>query len=118
MVKTVKIAVATGNIDADGDIITPGAVKDLPKMTLLTHNFRSTEPIGKAEVFEEDGQLKMKLPADLADKFRTHYPALGFSIVKYRQEEGVRVLEEINLHTVGICENPNIDPAIKQIGEQ
>lgn len=112
------ITVATQHVDSDGDRIMPGAIKGLPKKVLLTHNFNPNEPLGHAVVDEECGELKAAIPAELAESHAAFYPAIGFSLVKWHDENGVRVIDEMKLHTVALCEKPNIDLTIKPIGEQ
>lgn len=102
--------------DSHGDVIMPGAFKDLPKKVLLTKDFNHNNPLGEVEVIMDGDKLIAK--GNIDDLFDNFYPAIGFQLLKYTEENGVKVISEAKLHYVGLCANPNLDNSIKTIGEQ
>lgn len=108
--------IATGKVDSEGDIIIPGAFKDLPKSVPVLNNFNTADRLGIAEVFEEGGIIKAT--SDLSEDFNGLYPSIGFKVVDSEMQGDIRVVKEIKLFSVGIHVGPNADPNIKPIGEQ
>lgn len=101
--------------DSNGDIILLDGVR-IPKEVAVTHNFRSHEQIGVATVTKEGD--KLIAVAIIEDKHLDLYPAIGFSVVKYRTIDTGKVYEEVDLQWIGLCEKPNLNPDIKTIREQ
>lgn len=118
MVK-LKFIVATNNIDGQGDIINMDGVK-IPEGSKvpLTKDFNPEKLLGEATVSVSADGKSIQAEADIPDEFMGDYPAIGFEIIKSRQEGDVRVIEEMKLHYLGICVNENVDPNVKRLKDQ
>lgn len=109
-----KFIVATGQLDSQGDIIMPGAIK---KTTVpMTKDFKHDHVIGEAEVFQEGDVVKAE--ATIIDDYLDLYPAIGFQTIKSEKKGEVRELHEIRLMEISLCGNPNADPNVKKIRDQ
>jgi len=106
--------VATGNVDSEGDIIVLSGIKVPQKKILVFHNFDQSSPIGEIEGYEIKGN-EFIVKATLAEDVKGLYPAIGYTVNKSRQEGDVRVIEDLTLHSIGLCGNPNADETIKPI---
>jgi hypothetical protein len=107
--------VETAMPDSNGDIVLLDGVR-IPKEVAVTHNFSADEQIGVATVKKEGD--KLVAIADIDDKHLDLYPAIGFSVVKYRTIDTGKVYEEVDLQWIGLCEKQNLNPDIKTIREQ
>jgi len=107
--------IATGQLDSQGDIINIDGVIMTDKIN-LTENFDKAKVIGEAELKREDGVLKAI--AEIPDRLLDAYPAIGFKLIKSRMEGDAHIIDELELHQVGICKNQNVDESIKSIREQ
>lgn len=107
--------VATGHLDSQGDIINLDGIK-MPDKIQLTENFDPLKIIGHAELKREGDAIRAT--AEIPDRLLDAYPAIGFRLIKSHMDGAVHVIEEIELHQVGICKNQNVDETIKTIREQ
>lgn len=107
--------VETGQVDGNGDIINLDGVK-IPDKVIMIRNFDTSDVVGVAQVKREG--YKLKAIAEVPDNLLDHFPAIGFKIIKQRQEGDCRVFEEIELQSVGLSDKPNTNPDIKTIREQ
>jgi len=128
-----------GNVDEGQDVILPGAFKEFVKTrdgkTLVLYQHRLGEPIGKADVDQDEkglsfhGQLVMEDP--VARKAHTHMKAgtldgmsIGFDVLRGGAEftdDGTRVLKalklwEISVVTFGMNPLARIE-AVKRAGQ-
>ena len=112
-----KITVATGNIDGVNDQIILSGVK-FSKHAKLTRNFdRSIQPFGTInKIFIEGNELKIE--ADIPDELNRSYPAIGFTLIKSQMEGDIKVIHEMEVFEVSLCDTKNVDKSIKTIGEQ
>lgn len=114
--KKVKFIVEAGQVDSNGDIIKLDGLQVKDK-TLLTKDFDISHPIGKCDVFKEDGVLKAE--AELPEEMLNAYPAISFQILSSEpNKHGGRTIKEAKLMDVSLCQSPNADPNIKRIDEQ
>lgn len=115
---TKTFIIATGNVDAEGDMIMPGALK-MPenKNIPVLRDFKAYDRVGKViGIKEANGNFIAD--AELNEDFSKFYPGIGFYIVKSHTEGDVRAIDEMKLMSVGLSTYPNPDPSIKTIGEQ
>lgn len=106
-----------GNVDQGGDVVEPGAFKQFAKTkdgkVLVLNHHRIAEPIGKADVTQDehglqfDGQLVMADP--LAQRMHVHMKAgtidgmsIGYDIIKDKVEKGIRYLQELKLWEISV----------------
>lgn len=106
--------IETNKPDGNGDIVNLDGIK-IPDKVIMIRNFDTSDVIGVAEVKRDGSELKAtaEVPSNLLD----HFPAIGFKIIKQRQEGDCRVFEEIELLSVGLSDKPNTNPDIKTIRE-
>ncbi len=102
--------------DSEGDIILPTAI-DTTKMPLLTHNFNIHKRIGRVLGMEIKRDELVVLAAIPEEHFNLT-PALGFRVIKGEKRDGVRVIQEMELGEISLCDVPNVDPDIKPLNEQ
>lgn len=115
--KKVTFVIEAGNVDIHGDILKIEGVKIPDKVHLLRNFDHSAVPIGKCEVFKEDGVLKAE--AEIPDELLNAYPAIGFSCLSHHKDEnGNTVIDDAKLLCVSLCDQPNADPSIKRISDQ
>lgn len=107
--------VETGHPDGNGDIVKLDGIK-IPDKVIMIRNFDTSDVVGIAEVKREGDELKAT--AEVPNNLLDHFPAIGFKIIKHRQEGGSRVFEETELQSVGLSDKPNTNPDIKTIREQ
>jgi hypothetical protein len=104
------------NPDSHGDVIMPGAFKDLPKKVLLTKNFDLSHPIGEGEVMLKGNNLIAQ--GDIPSCFDNFYPAIGFQILEQKEGNGINIITNCKLHYVGLSVSNNVDANIKMISKQ
>lgn len=111
--KKVTVTIATDKPDARGDILKLDGVR-FKNPVQLTKDFK--EPVGEAEVSISGNEIKAAF--EVPNGMEHAYPAIGFQVLKSHEENGVRHLDEIKLHYVGLSFSPNVDPDIKTIKDQ
>lgn len=112
MKKTVIIA--TGNVDADGDILRLDAIK-IPVKLPVIRNFEHSIPVGYAENIHVEGNT-LKADLEIPDEEQSVWPAIGFRVLESEKDEnGHRVIKEMKLYCVSICTSPNVDPNVPPI---
>lgn len=107
--------VATGQLDSQGDIINLDGIK-MPATIEVAEGFDKTKIIGHAELKREGDVIKAT--AEVPDRLLDCYPAIGFRLIKSHWDGEAHVIDELELHHVGICSNQNVDERIKTIREQ
>lgn len=109
--------VATGKVDADGDIINlkhNGNVEYKKPIVLLDHNV--TKKVGEViDIDVKDGNMEVTMVLN------SHYysgliPSIGFLPVEFeKNEHGGRTFNKIKLVSVGLSSSPNADSSIKPL---
>jgi hypothetical protein len=107
------VTIAAERVDSMGDIIKIDGVTIPDKKLPVLKNFDHQSVIGYAEVYK----LNKTLVADLSvtDDCAGLFPAIGFRVKKKRRENGIVVLEEIELMSIGVSIARNQDPLIEPL---
>lgn len=107
------VTIAVERIDSMGDIIKIDGVNIPDKKLPVLKDFDQHKVIGYADVHKLSQHLvaDLNLKEDCAGMF----PAIGFVVKKQRRENGVRILEEIELMSVGISKAGNADTSIESL---
>lgn len=114
--KKTTFIIECGNVGSDGIVIMPGAFKNLPKEMPLTRDFKQTPILGHANIFDDNGIIKAE--GEIDESLFDLTPAIGFQVLKSREENGIKIIDEANLRYVSLNAQPNADPNIKSIREQ
>ena len=115
--KKVKFVIEDGSIDALGNKVSIDGMQVPNKKVLLTRDFDVTKPIGRCDVFKEDGLLKAE--AEIPDELIDAYPAISFKILDFEAgDDGLMNITDARLSGVSLCWRPNTNPSIKKISEQ
>ena len=108
-----KSKILTFNIqDSDGYIFLPDSV-DVNSKPILTRNFDLTYSLGKVDLVKDNTALYAIIDSA---KYKGLYPAIGFQIIKsFINHNGFKVITDIKIYQIGLCDYPNIDPTIKPL---
>lgn len=109
--------VESGNLGSDGNIIRVDGVSILEGGVRLTKGFDTSEVIGEAFLFKENGALKAK--AYIPDELLDCYPAIGVRVIDaVRMDNGGFMVMESEAISVMLTYKGNADSSIKRIRDQ
>jgi len=95
------------------EIYAPGSIK--PATIPVTRAFDANDMIGGAEIFA-DGSARLAL-AGRVDGAKIRHVGLGFKIIRSHEEDGVRVIDELDPICLGVEFAPTF-PVVGGVGEQ
>ena len=78
-------------------------------------NFNPSEVIGTAKLTIEDECIFADMEIAESEVKGTLYPALGFMITKFHVDKGIKIIDDAEIFSVGLCTSPNVDESIKPI---
>lgn len=126
VLKNVKV-LQINNVDIDGDVFTEDCIKSFKKQ--LTQPRKLFLPVTKEFHGEQIGIVKdlrlnkKYIETDIElfpnQKVKEGYPAISCiiknSIPKNSEIFDIRILDDVELTSIGICQSRNIDPTIPKI---
>lgn len=101
-----------GSPDAQGDVFRPGSVKMAKDKIPVLLDFENHKIAGEVLSIEERGD-ELIVTANLLENFTGLIPAIGFKAIhKNKMADGLTEYTDIELYSIGLCGNPNIDHSI------
>lgn len=103
-----------GERDAQNDVFVSGCLSSKRKTVPVLIDFDVNTTVGfVSEITQNDNKIMCR--ADIYEDCIGMYPCIGFKIIKSRFHEGVRLIEEMEIYSVGLTIKENVDPSISPI---
>jgi hypothetical protein len=109
------VLIADGTPDNENEVISLEGIKIPEEPVSVRQDYDVTRPVGRAKLHLEG--VNLVADVELLDRIEGEYTfAIGGSVKKKtKREDGVVVLNEIQIDTLGLCEKRNSDDRIKPI---
>jgi hypothetical protein len=110
------IVLRFGVQDSRGDIFEPGCIKKLPETIIVPKYFDDKIPVTVVSLRQDTIGLFIK--GEMPEILMGCTPAIGFELIKQNRVDDARVVQEIVLRCVSLCDERNHDDFIKPLNQQ
>lgn len=112
---THTFTILTGNMDSDKDKFVLSGMT-FPRLPVVLMNHDVHKPIAVCSELNIIGnEIKATVKVCEGYNIKGLYPSIGYHVLKYSVDNGIRAIHEFKIYSIGIHAHLNADPKIKPI---